>query len=108
MIILSWEVPMYSYYAVYNKRDRDQVAGLFVMDVRAGHGLLWDHRLKAWSYNPELVLRFLDDDRNDDRWDSVDRAIAERIAPSITGGEELPDEETIAWVFQWRGRPPQG
>ncbi|MEV4533830.1 hypothetical protein AB0J82_08360 [Asanoa sp. NPDC049518] len=99
---------MYRYYAVYNRRDRDRAAGLFVMDVSAGHGLLWDHKLKAWSYNPELVVRFLDDDRNDDRWESIDRSVAEGIVPEITGGEELPDEETIGWVFRWRGRPPQG
>jgi len=53
-------------------------------------------------------VRFLDDDRNDARQQSIDRATAERITPGITGGEELPDEETIGWMFQWQGRPPQG
>ena len=107
-MILSWGATMFSYYAIYNKRDREQPAGIFVMDVHAGHGMLWDHKLKAWSYNPALVVRFLDDDRNDDRWDSVDRSAAERITPQITQGEQLPDEDTIAWIFRWEGRPPQG
>ncbi|MDG4820928.1 hypothetical protein O7635_03555 [Asanoa sp. WMMD1127] len=99
---------MYSYYVVYGRRDREQAAGVFVMDVGPGDALLWDHKLKAWSYNPALVVGFLDDDRNDDRWASVDRAEAERIALGVTGGEELPDEETIGWIFRWRGRPRQG
>ena len=99
---------MFSYYAIYNIRDKAQPAGLFVMDVGAGHALLWDHKAKAWSYNPALVVRFLDDDRNEDRWASVNRSSAEGIALRVTEGEALPDEETIAWIFQWEGRPPQG
>ena len=69
--------------------------------------MLWDHRAQAWVYNPGLVVRFLDDYRNFERQEEVDRETAERITPDITGGEPLPDEETIAWIFQWRGRPPQ-
>lgn len=29
------------------------------------------------------------------------------IAQGITGGEALPDEDTIRWIFQWKGKPPQ-
>jgi hypothetical protein len=99
---------MYSYYAIYATDDRGEPAGIIVMDAGPGHALLWDHKLGAWSYNPGLAVGFLDDYRNDDRQERVDRGTAERIAPSITGGEELPDEDTIAWIFRWEGRPPQG
>ncbi|GIF66072.1 hypothetical protein Ais01nite_41070 [Asanoa ishikariensis] len=99
---------MYSYYAIFATDERLEPAGLIVMDAGPGHALLWDHRLRAWAYNPDLAVGFLDDYRNDERQERVDRAAAERIARDITGGEELPDEETIGWVFRWRGRPPQG
>lgn len=71
------------------------------------HAMLWDHRAKAWVYDPALVGRVLDDHRNFDRYRTVDREMAERAAPEITGGENLPDEETIAWISQWKGSPPQ-
>jgi hypothetical protein len=58
-------------------------------------------------YDPALVVRFLDDYRHFDEYRTVDRETAERATPQITGGENLPDEETIAWIFQWRGSPPQ-
>jgi hypothetical protein len=99
---------MYHYYATYKTTARDTPAGIFVMDVAGGHAMLWDHWAGAWVYDPGLVVRFLDDIRNEDRQETIDRSTAERITPSITGGEELPDEDTIAWVFRWEGRPPQG
>jgi len=37
----------------------------------------------------------------------VDRETAERITPAVTGGEGLPDEETIGWIFSRDGRPSQ-
>jgi hypothetical protein len=58
-------------------------------------------------YDPALVVRFLDDYRNFDRYHMVDRETAERATPQITGGEKVPDEEAIAWIFKWRGNPPQ-
>lgn len=78
------------------------------MHEGAGRGILWDHWAKAWVYDPDLIVRYIDDYRNYERYEAIDRATAERITPNITGGEELPDEETIGWMFQWQGRPPQG
>ncbi|BCB82510.1 hypothetical protein Pflav_089200 [Phytohabitans flavus] len=43
-------------------------------------------------------------------WDlseELSREEAERAAPIATGGQELPDEDTIWWIFQWKGDPPQ-
>jgi (2Fe-2S) ferredoxin len=49
----------------------------------------------------------VDDYRNWDSYQTVDRETVERIAPQVTGGEQVPDEESINWVFQWEGNPPQ-
>lgn len=86
---------------------KTEPSGIFVTDDAHGDALLWDHRAKAWVYDPALVVRFLDDYRNWDRYETVDRETAERIVPQVTGGEKLPDEESIRWVFQWKGDPPQ-
>ena len=99
---------MYSYFALWKKRIGDgPPVGIFVKDPETGDALLWNHRQKAWQYNPDLVARFLFDDRNWDRYESVDRETAERVTLGITGWEVLPDEETIAWIFSWKGAPPQ-
>jgi hypothetical protein len=92
---------------LYKTDAKEAPAGIAVMEVAEGHALLWSHREKAWAYNPGRVVRFLDDYRNSGRFETVDRETAERVTPQITGGEKLPDEDTIAWVFQWRGEPPQ-
>ncbi|HEX6968031.1 MAG TPA: hypothetical protein VF174_04335 [Micromonosporaceae bacterium] len=96
---------MLSYFLLYRTREQTSPTGLFVKSVE--HAILWDHREKAWVYDPELVARYLDSVDNIDRYRKVDRQTAEQAAPQITGGERLPDEETIRWIFQWRGEPPQ-
>lgn len=98
---------MYSYYALYRSKERTTPFGIFVMDHPQGHAMLWDHEAKAWMYDPEIVGRYFED-HGEDRYQEVDRETAERITPAVTGGEGLPDEETIAWIFSWEGRPPQG
>jgi hypothetical protein len=98
---------MFTYYVLYRDDRRTTAVGLFVTEDSQAHAMLWDHRAKAWAYDPALVVRVLDDYRNYDRYKTVDRETAERVAPQITGGESLPDEETIAWIFQWEGNPPQ-
>lgn len=72
------------------------------------HAMHWDHGSKAWVYDPEGNAEILADvDTFAERQRSVERDEAELITPAITGGEELPDEDTIRWIFQWRGDPPQ-
>ena len=96
---------MFAYYLIYPTDERTTPTGLFVTGSMAA--MLWDHWAKAWVYDPGLVGRFLNSLDNIDRFEVVDRKTAERAAPQITGGEKLPDEETIRWIFQWRGNPPQ-
>ncbi len=99
---------MYSYFALWKKQvGVGEPTGIIVRDVKTGDALLWNHRQKAWQYNPDLVVRFLDDYRNLDQYEPIDRETAERVALGITGRQELPDEETIAWIFSWKGEPPQ-
>ncbi|MEU8209376.1 hypothetical protein AB0B85_09265 [Micromonospora sp. NPDC049044] len=81
-----------SYYAVWRSDESRLPVGLFVLDAGQGQALLWDHRRGSWAYDPNLVVRFLDDYRNVDRYENIDRAKAEQIAPIVTGSPGLPDE----------------
>ena len=98
---------MYAYYAVYEDPEKTDPVGIFVREPGQGHAMLWDHKARAWVYDPRLVGRFLTES-DSDTYRKVDRETAEGITPAVTGGEGLPDEETIAWIFRWEGRPPQG
>ncbi len=98
---------MLSYYAIYRTSTSEPPVGIFAMETAQGHALIWDHEERAWAYDPALAVRFLDDPRNWDAYRTVDRETAEQMTPEITGGENLPDEESIRWVFQWKGDPPQ-
>ncbi|MBQ1029974.1 hypothetical protein ABZ388_13885 [Micromonospora parva] len=89
-----------SYYVIYRTDEQSEPAGLFVMDVGVGQAVLWDHRARAWAYDPGLVVRFLDDYRNADRYNNVSRADAEAVVEAVTGGEKLPDEGSIRAMFQ--------
>lgn len=72
------------------------------------HAMHWSHRQKAWVYDPEGNGRIIGDvDEYGERRRSVTRIEAEQITPAITKGERLPDEDTIQWIFQWKGAPPQ-
>ena len=99
---------MLTYYALYDQSPADPPRGICVMDWRASDGLLWDHFAKAWSYDPELIGRLIFDERNLDRIEEIDRTKAEQVTLAVTEGRErLPDEDTIRWIFQWKGDPPQ-
>jgi hypothetical protein len=99
---------MLSYYAIYDHDTRERARGIALLDNRTGDGMIWDHLQKAWVYNPELIVRFLDDHRNWDRVEEIGREKAEEVTLQVTEGKEaLPDEETIGWIFQWKGKPPQ-
>lgn len=89
-----------SYYLIYRTDEQDGPAGLFVMDAGLGQAILWDHRARAWAYDPDLVVRFLNDYRNLDRYKNVGRAAAEAVAVAVTGGERLPDETSIRAMFK--------
>ncbi|MEV4479193.1 hypothetical protein [Micromonospora coxensis] len=78
------------------------------MEAATGDALLWDHRKKAWSYNPELVVRFLDDYRNIDRYEEVGREVAERVAALVSGGSSLPAEDAITQRFHEASASPGG
>ncbi|MGA5306691.1 hypothetical protein [Micromonospora taraxaci] len=89
-----------TYYVIYRNDEREGgPAGLFVADVGAGKAILWDHRSGGWAFNPALVARFVNDHRNVDRFETVDRLTAERLAEAITGGSPLLDEEAIRAMF---------
>ncbi|WP_433267046.1 hypothetical protein ACQPWR_05095 [Micromonospora vinacea] len=89
-----------SYYVIYRTDEQSEPAGLFVMDAGLGQAVLWDHRARAWAYDPGLVVRFLDDYRNADRYENVSRADAEAVVEAVTGGETLPDEGAIRALFR--------
>ncbi|MEV1110395.1 MULTISPECIES: hypothetical protein [unclassified Micromonospora] len=88
-----------SYYVIYRNDEHNEPSGLFVVDAGIGDAVLWDHRAGEWTYNPDLVVRFLDDYRNADRYRNVSRAAAEAVAPTVTGNGELPDESSIRAMF---------
>ncbi|MEH1165579.1 hypothetical protein V6V47_09350 [Micromonospora sp. CPCC 205539] len=89
-----------TYYAIYRDDERTEgPAGLFVMDAGTGQAILWDHRNRAWAYDPGLVVRFLNDYRKFDRYETVDRAAAQSVARIVAGGASLPDEEAILAMF---------
>ncbi|MFD0593571.1 hypothetical protein ACFQZ4_14450 [Catellatospora coxensis] len=70
--------------------------------------MLWDHRQKAWVYDPTTVAYVMDHHDYVDRSEEISREQAEELTLQITKGKEaLPDEETILWIFQWKGAPPQ-
>src|SRR5688572_25199648 len=77
--------------------------GLESMEYHAMH---WDHFQQGWVYDPDGNSRFMAE-ADEDQIHRVQREEAERVTPGITGGEGLPDEETIRWIFQWKGAPPQ-
>ncbi|MEU8184742.1 hypothetical protein AB0B86_28685 [Micromonospora sp. NPDC049047] len=90
---INWRKTLLTYYVIYRNDERvGGPAGLFVMNVGAGNAILWDHRRGGWAVDAGLVLRFLSDYRNMDRYENVDRAKAEQIAPIVTGSPGLPDE----------------
>lgn len=93
-----------AYHAIYREQAGvGPPVGLMVADPRTGDGLIWNHRLGGWQYNPGAVARKTFALEQDDV-SPVDRAEAERVALKITKGlEVLPDEETIHWIFGWKG-----
>jgi hypothetical protein len=99
---------MLSYYALYREEaGKGPPGGIIITDERTGDALLWSHRERAWSYDPDLVDRWLGDPDNWDRFKPVNRAEAEIVTMVVTRAQEaLPDEDTIRWLFTWKGRPP--
>jgi hypothetical protein len=96
-----------AYFALYEQDvHTPPPRGIAITDEATWDALLWDHARAAWVYAPEKVNRFLDNPLNLNRYLPLDRAEAERITPGITGADELPDEETIRWIFEWKGEPP--
>ncbi|MET8230182.1 hypothetical protein ABZS77_05815 [Micromonospora sp. NPDC005298] len=88
------------YHVTYRNDERiGGPAGLFVTDGGPGNAILWDHRSREWAFDPGLVVRFVNDHRNVDRFDTVDRTTAERVAEVVTGGAVLPGEEEIRSMF---------
>ncbi|RLK25409.1 hypothetical protein DER29_3414 [Micromonospora sp. M71_S20] len=98
---------MLTYYVIYRDDAKARPAGIFVMDLATGSAILWNHRKAAWAYDPDLVLRFLDDYRNLDRYENVDRSAVEAVVREVTGGEGLPDEDSIALMLQVGLRPAE-
>ncbi|MEU8327406.1 hypothetical protein [Micromonospora sp. NPDC048839] len=85
---------------IYRTDDQERLVGIFVMDAGLGQAILWDHRARVWAYDPDLVVRFLDDYRNVGRYKSVSRAAVEAVVEAVTGGEKLPDESSIRAMFR--------
>ena len=96
------------YYVIFRSAKDHTPAGIVVQGVDGleGHGLIWSHRAGAWRYDPILS----DEAVGGSDWETTDlvsREEAERATPTATGGQALPDEDTIWWIFQWKGDPPQ-
>jgi hypothetical protein len=90
---------MLTYYVLYRSDEKVDPVGVFIVDPTNGHALVWDHRRRAWTYDPGLAVRFLDDYRNFDRYETVDRSALERFVEQITGGVQLPDERSVQAMF---------
>jgi len=96
-----------AYYALYRSNVTDpELAGIVVLETQNSDALLWDHSQKAWVYEPETAHRILFNRKNLERIRPMDRSEAEQVTRGVTGGEALPDEETIRWLFRWKGEPP--
>src|SRR5690349_15918477 len=96
-----------TYYALYKRNTTDpNASSIVILSPTTTDALLWNRRERAWVYDPTAAHRILFNQDNWNRFKEVDRAEAERITPGITGSEPLPDEETIRWLFQWKGEPP--
>ncbi|SCL52204.1 hypothetical protein [Micromonospora peucetia] len=91
---------MLTYYVIYRDDAKVRPAGIFVMDPVTEAAILWNHRQGAWTYDPSLVVRFLDDYRNLDRYENVDRSTVEGLVQEITGGASLPDDDSIMSMLQ--------
>ncbi|WP_067711958.1 hypothetical protein [Nocardia yamanashiensis] len=81
---------------------------IFVSKRKSHDALVWNQGIQTWQYDPERVVRFTGDYRNDDRWQIVDRTAAEDFARELAadGSSELPTEDWIEWFFSWKGDPP--
>ncbi|MFI5485764.1 hypothetical protein [Micromonospora echinaurantiaca] len=90
---------MLTYYVVYRTEAKTEPAGIFVMDVATGAAVLWNHRSRGWSYDPALVVRFLDDPRNVDRYEVVDLVTLQGLTETVTGSP-LPDERALRTMLE--------
>jgi hypothetical protein len=103
---------MLAYYAVYDEDvSKPPPTGIFVLDPRKQDAMYWSHEAMAWQYNPRFIIGFLDDERNWEKYEPVERATAERITAELTKAtagfvQQLPDEATIYWIFENKGDPP--
>jgi hypothetical protein len=86
---------MFLYRATFRTGQEEPAAGLIAEEPTNGpfRAVVWNHRARAWTFNPEAAASFLLDDRNFDRWTEVDRTKAEEIARTF--GTELPTEEEL-------------
>ena len=101
---------MINYYQTYVRDERDGLPrGIFVVRSNdPAYAMYWDKVQKAWIFDPVSIERFRFKAENIDRYDRITRAEAEALMLENTEGTEaLPDEETILWIFQWKGAPPQ-
>jgi hypothetical protein len=76
------------------------------MESMEYHSMHWSHFQEGWVYDPQGDAKLLAE-IDEDTFREIEREEAERVTPGITGGEGLPDEDTIRWIFQWKGAPPQ-
>ena len=86
---------MFFYRAIFRTNQEEPPTGLVAVEGSTGplRAVLWNHRVKAWTFSPEIAAPILFDDRNFDRWTEVDRPTAEEIA--LTLGTELPSEQEL-------------
>jgi hypothetical protein len=112
---------MFYYHAVFQTHLEEAPAGLIVEESVGGplRAVIWNHRLKAWTFNPTAAARFLRHDDYEDRRQRVDRTRAEEIARNL--GTELPSEEELHRICEegvaaephpayhgWTMRRPEG
>jgi hypothetical protein len=95
------------YYLLYKTTvSQPPPTGIVILESRTTDALVWDHLDKAWVYDPELAHEAVFGFENWEKFRAVSRAEAEEATPGITETEPLPDEDTIRWLFHWKGEPP--
>jgi hypothetical protein len=91
---------MFGYYALFRTSKTEAPVGLITRERSTGplRAVLWNHRLREWTFSPEIAAPILYDDQNSDRFERVDRPQAEEIARSL--GTELPTETELHQIIE--------
>jgi hypothetical protein len=87
---------MFRYYAILTMEEPDAPpTGLIAREDSDGplRTVMWNHRSRAWTCEPETAALFLYDQRYQSRRTAVERSRAEEIVRTL--GTELPTEDEL-------------